>query len=115
MYRPQKAAQMTTPARLLLPKSENVHGVIKKTYTEAAYITMCNFSAYSSAETESDGLGVVAENVTVTAFYDPAISAGCRLKKLDDGAVFEIVGTPENVEMRNMFCVFKVQRVRGGA
>ena len=115
MYRPQKSAQMTTPCRLQMPTTENINGALKKTYSNAEYVTMCNFSTYSSADSESDGVGVVAENMTVTTFFDPAIVSGCRLVNLENGLLYEIVGAPENVEMRNMFSVFKVQRVRGGA
>lgn len=116
MHRPNKAQQMTTPVLLQTPAAgENINGVYKKSYADAAAPIMCNFSTYGSTERESNGVIVVEENITVTTWYDPAIMAGCRVKRLDDGAVFEIVGDPENVEMRNMFCVFKVRRVRGGA
>jgi hypothetical protein len=35
--------------------------------------------------------------------------------RLSDGAVFDILGEPENIEMRNQFLKFKVRRVKGGA
>jgi hypothetical protein len=35
--------------------------------------------------------------------------------RLSDGAVYDIIGEPENLEMRNMFLKFKIRRVKGGA
>ena len=115
MDRPNKAHQMTTPALLQIPKSESVKGVTVKTYEDAASPFMCNFSSYGGTERESNGVLIVEDTATVTAWYDPAFKADCRIKRLTDNAIFEIMGTPENWEMRNMFCVFKVRRVKGGA
>lgn len=116
MFRPQKAAQMTTPCKLL--KDVDMikdGGHIKRGYKETDRVMFCNFSTYNSTEIEVNGLLTVEENTIATMWYDPEISASCRIKRLTDCAIFEIVGEPENVEMRNMFCIAKVRRVRGGA
>lgn len=114
MHRPNKAGQMTTPAILQKPTTEKINGVLLKSYSDAGAPFMCNVSVYG-AERESNGVAAVEETATVTTWYNPDITADCRIKILPAGAEFEIIGTPENVEMRNMFCVFKVKRVRGGA
>ena len=49
---------------------------------------------------------------TVETWYRPDIKADCRLR-LTDGAVYEILGAPENIEMRNQFCKFKVRAIEG--
>lgn len=115
MFRPQKAAQMTTPCMLQTPETGIFEGVPVKTYTDSGKPFTANFSSYGSTERESDGVLVVEENITVTTWFCPDLAAGCRIKRLTDGAVFEIIGQPENVEMRNMFSVCKVRLVRGGA
>lgn len=115
MYRPQKAAQMTTPCMLQTPESINITGVVTKTFTDSGKAFTANFSTYGSTERTSNDVLTVEENTTVTTWYSPDLAAGCRIKRLTDGAVFEIVGEPENVELRNMFSVCKVRRVRGGA
>lgn len=115
MFRPQKAAQMTTPCVLQTPEAGNFEGVPTKVFTDTGKPFTANFSTYGSTERESNGLVVVEENTTISTWYNPDITANCRIKRLTDGAIFEIIGQPENVEMRNMFSVCKVRRVRGGA
>ena len=118
MFRPEKAAQMTTPCKLNTFITSNKNCVSKKMFNENSskdVTFFCNFSSYGTTEREINGLYVAEENITVTTWYNPDIVAGCRIKRLTDTAVFEIIGEPENVEMRNMFSVFQVRRVRGGA
>lgn len=115
MHRPSKAAQMTTPCMLQTPETSNIMGVLSKTFTDSGKAFTANFSTYGSTEIVSNDVLTVEENTTVTTWYSPDLVAGCRIKRLTDGAVFEIVGEPENIEMRNMFSVCKVRRVRGGA
>ena len=115
MHRPQKAAQMTTPCLLQSAETVNNLGVVSKVYSDNGKPFAANFSTYGSTERESNGVVVVEENTTITTWYNPAIVAGCRIKRLTDNAVFEVVGEPENVEMRNMFSLIRVKRVRGGA
>lgn len=106
---------MTTPMLLQTPASAYVGGVLKKTFTDAAQPFLCNFATYGGTEREVNGVYSVEDTATVTAWFDPAITSDCRVKRLTDNAVFEIIGEPENIEMRNVFTVFKVQRVKGGA
>lgn len=115
MFRPQKAEQMTTPCVLQSPSYELENGVRVKVYADAPAPFLANFSTYGSTERESNGALVVEENTTITTWYNPNIIADCRIKRLTDGAVFDIIGEPENVEMRGMFSVVRVRRVRGGA
>lgn len=115
MHRPQKAAQMTTPCMLQSPTYKLENGGRVKVYKDAPAPFLANFSTYGSTEHESNGAVVVEENTTITTWYNPAIVAGCRVKRLTDGALFDIIGEPENVEMRGMFSIVKVRRVRGGA
>ena len=115
MYRPDKAREMTTPVLLQTAQSEYINGVKVKTYTDAEKPFLCSFATYGGTEIESNGAIVVENTAIITTWYDPAITSKCRIKRLTDNAIFEIMGTPENVETRNMFCVFKVRRIRGGA
>lgn len=107
---------MTTPFRLLIPKeAKRVKGVLVKEYTEQKAVIMCNFATYGGTETTADGLLSVEDTASVTTWYRPDIKSDCRIKRLTDNAVFEVIGEPENIEMRNMFLVFRVRRVKGGA
>ena len=115
MYRPAEATQMTTPLMLQTPTSERVGGVLKKTYTDAEGIVFANFKTYGGTEREVNGAYVVEDTANIVCWWRPDLTAGCRLKRLTDGAIFEIIGEPENIELRNMFFKFKVRRVKGGA
>lgn len=115
MYRPIEAAQMTTPTRLQAPTSDKTLGVSKKTYAEISGVIMTNWKSYGGTETTSNGVLSVEDTAQVCCWYRPDIRAGCRLVRLTDGATYEIIGEPENIEMRNQFLKFKVRRVKGGA
>lgn len=115
MYRPIEAAQMTTATRLQTPTSDKVLGVSKKTYAEIAGVVMVNWKSYGGTETTSNGVLSVEDTAQIVCWYRPDIRSDCRLVRLSDGAVYEIIGEPENIEMRNQFLKFKVRRVKGGA
>lgn len=115
MYRPSEAAQMTTAMKLQIPDSIRVNGILKKTYKDVDGVVFCNYKTYGGTERESNGVYTVEDTADIVCWYRPDIKADCRLKRLDDGAVFEIIGEPENLERRNMFLKFKIRRVKGGA
>lgn len=118
MYRPIEAAQMTTATRLQTPTGGATLGVHKKTYAEVsgrAGVVMVNWKTFGGTETTINGVLSVEDTAQVVCWYRPDIRSGCRLVRLMDGAVYEIIGDPENIEMRNQFLKFKVRRVKGGA
>lgn len=114
MYKPASANQMTTPMQLQVPKSTSSHGVATKTYTDSDVI-MCNFKTYGGTESDSNGVLSVIDTAQITCWWRPDIKSDCRLKRFPDGAIYEILGEPENIEQRNQILYFKVQRVKGGA
>lgn len=114
MFRPNKAAQMTTPLQLQTAETAKINGVNKKTYKDVDGVIMANFATYGGTETTVNGILAVEETATITTWYRPDIKSDCRVKRLTDNAIFEIIGEPENVEMRNMILIFKVRRVKGG-
>lgn len=122
MFKPAAAQQMTTPCMLLSPVESNVLGVVKKEYEESERFN-CNWKSYGGTEVINNGVLTVEDTAQLVCWYSPAIRANCRVVRLADGkdadgkwrAVYEIVSEPENIEQRNMFLQFKVQRVKGGA
>lgn len=114
MLKPSSANQMTTPMQLQIPKSETVLGVSKKTYVDDEII-MVNFKTYGGTESVSNDVLSVIDTAQITCWYSPNIKSDCRLKRLTDGAIFEILGEPENLEMRNQILYFKIRRVKGKA
>lgn len=115
MYRPSEAAQLTTATRLQTPTSSKTLGVSVKTYVDASGVVMANWKSYGGTESVNNGVLSVEDTAQIVCWYRPDIRSDCRLVRLSDGAVYEIIGEPENIEMRNQFLKFKVRRVKGGA
>ena len=115
MYRPNEAAQMSTAMRLQTPVSGKTLGVSKKTWADVDGVVMVNMKTYGGTETTSNGVLAIEDTAQIVCWYRPDVRSGCRLIRLYDNAAFEILGEPENIEMRNQFLKFKVRRVKGGA
>lgn len=115
MYRPTESAQMTTPLRLQVPESIKSYGVKEKRYADTEIVFNANFKTYGGTERTVNGQLLVEDTAQIVCWYIPDIKADCRCVRVTDGAVFEILGEPENIEMRNQFLKFKVRRVLGGA
>ena len=114
MFKPVAAAQMTTPCILQAPTSSNVLGVVTKTYADGVRFN-CNWKSYGGTEVVSNDVLVIEDTATIVCWYNPQIQASCRVKRLTDGAIYEVISEPENIEQRNMILQFKVRRVKGGA
>lgn len=115
MKRLDKGAQKTTPFMRLIASSEKIKGVSVKTYTPDGIIRLCNFSTYGGTERESNGVYIVEDTAQIIAWYNPDIKAGDGIRILTTGHDYEIIGTPEDIELRGQEISFRVRRVKGGA
>lgn len=115
MYRPSEASQMTTVMRLQQPTIVTEYGVSTKVWRDTSLVVRANFKSYGGTEKVSNDVLVVEDTAQIVCWYHPDIKGDCRLVRLTDNAVFEILGEPENIELRNQFLKFKVRRVKGGA
>lgn len=115
MYKP--LSPFSVALMLLVPTNSKVMGVSKKTFPAVSDGTLFfgSFKTYGGTEHEVNGLLSVEDTATVETWYRPDITSGCRVAIAGTNAVYEIVGEPENIEMRNQFLKFKVSRVKGGA
>lgn len=104
--------------RLQRVTSERINGVLKKTYTDVPGedgLIWCNYKTYGGTERKSNNIVIVEDTAQIVCWHRPDITSDCRLKRETDGAVFEIVGEPENLEMRNYEMQIKIRRAKGGA
>lgn len=123
MFRPNEAAQMTTPLRLQVPKTTTFNAVNKKTFEDVDGVIMANFKTFGGTEKTDNGVLSIEDTAQIVCFYRPDIKSNCRVVLLSAGfdengqprAVYDVLGEPENIEMRNQFLKFKVRRVKGGA
>ena len=97
---------------LQTPEIVTVKGSPKKTYINAGEI-YCSFRTFGGTETTVNGVLTVENTAVVDTWYNPDISADSRVITAD-GGIYEVLGTPENIEMRNQFMRFKIREIRGG-
>lgn len=109
------ALPYTVAAEILTPVYETVKGVPKKTFPASGIRFNCSFKTYGGTERTENNVYSVLDTATIETWYRPDIKSECRVKVLSTGAIYEIIAEPENINMRNQFCKFKVQRVKGGA
>lgn len=99
-------------AELMVASVENVKGTNKKTYTKKDDIYI-SFKTFGGTEITSNGQVVVENTGVVQTWYRPDIKADCRF--VINGLAYEILGTPENINMSNQYLQMKVRAVKGGA
>lgn len=97
---------------LLKPSSTMIKGVPKKVYAKSNTTYYCNFRTFGGTEKIVNGITVVEDTATVQTWFDPEIKSDCMLEI--EGQQYEILGTPENINMRNQFLEMKVRAVKGG-
>ena len=100
------------PAELFICTETRIKGVLTKTYSKANGIFI-SFKTFGGTESTSNGQTVVENTGVVQTWYRADITASCRL--IIGGLAYEILGTPENINMANQYLLFKVRAVKGGA
>ena len=106
MYRPSEAAQMTTAIKLQQPIKAKSYGVSQKSYKDVDGVVMANFKTYGGTEKTDNGILSIEETAQIVCRYRPDIKSDTRIVLLQTGAIYKILGEPENIEMRNMFLKF---------
>lgn len=113
-YKP--AAPFTTPMLLYVPTAARVKGVNVKTYPVEGELIYGSFRTFGGTEVERDGIYVTRDTAVIDTWYRPDIAAECRIVLADDTSqVYEIIGKPEDIEMRHQFMQFRVEQLGGGA
>ena len=62
-----------------------------------------------------NGLYSVENTAVIETWYRPDIKSDCRIGVPQTGEIYEILGQPENIEMRNQYLKIKVRQIKGGA
>lgn len=115
MARYSPAAPFSVPMKLLIPTYTTISGVRKKTYPTDGELFFGSFKTYGGTERDVNGVFSVEDTANIETWFRPDITSGCRIIVADTGAIYEIIGEPENINMRNQYLKFKVSRVKGGA
>lgn len=107
------AREMTTAFILLSPTKTKKQGKVHKTFPKAGPVFLANQKTYGGTERERNGVWFNEDTAEITTWYRPDITGECRVKRESDGAIFEIVSVPENIEGRNKIMKFKIKRIAG--
>lgn len=110
-YRPDEP--FTVPMFLFIPEVKVTKGVVKKGYPESGELFYCSFRTFGGTEKFNNDVLTVEDTATLETWYRPDIKSDCIVKNVD-GKAYEILGTPENINMRNQILRFKVRAVSGG-
>lgn len=105
----------TTLVDLLVPTYTTAKGVQTKTMPTTGIRLNVSWKTYGGTESNTNGAYTVIDTATVETWYRPDIKSDCRVRLVSTGQVYEIIGNPENIDMRNQFCKFRVKAVKGGA
>lgn len=111
-YRP--SGPFTVPMLVLIPQTRKAKGSAKKIYPDEGELIYCSFRTFGGTEIISNNALVIENTATIETWYRPDITSDCILQDVN-GLKYEILGTPENINMRNQILKFKVRAVKGGA
>lgn len=112
-YKPQQP--FNTAMKLLTPKTEKVKGVTKKTYETPEDVFYGSFRTFGGSENTSNGVYTVYDTAIIDTWYRPDIQSDCRIKICETDEVYEVIGRPENIDMRNKYMQVRVEKVGGKA
>ena len=110
-FRP--SAPFVTAAELQNPTYTTTKGTKVKTYTKTDDINI-NFKTYMGTESINNDVITVANTAIVETWYRPDITPESRIKILESGQIYEVLGVPEDIELRHQFLKFRVQAIKGG-
>lgn len=113
-FRPDGFRVTRFAVELLKPTAASYHGVSAPTYPAKGDVIFVRWKSFGGTESVVDGVYSVIDTAYVTCRYRPDIKSDCRLKR-PDGAVYQIKGEPENIDLDNRIIAFHVERVKGGA
>lgn len=110
-YRPK--SPFTVAFRLLNPTYNKVKGVEKTTYPEPkdAPLFFGSFRTFGGSDSTENGVYTVVDTATIETWYRPDIKSSSRIYVVDSEREYEVIGSPEDIEMRHQFLVFRVQAV----
>lgn len=112
-YKP--SAPFNVAMYLLIPTTTMSHGTAVKSYpsTKNAPIINVSFRTFGGTESLVNDVLVTLDTATVETWYRSDIKSNCRLVMCDTGEEYEIIGTPEDIQMRHQYLTFKVEKVGG--
>lgn len=111
MYRPNKP--FNVPFMILNPTREKVNGKVIKKYPDEGELIYASFATFGGTQGEVNDVVVVHDTANIETWYRDDITSDTRIKNVSNQKIYEVLGSPENIEERNQFLKFKVERIAG--
>lgn len=116
MFKLSGSSQLTTPIKLQRRIRTVVSGAPEFSYEDALDpLLSCSFKSYGGTESITNGSLLLISTAVIVTWYRQDIQASDRIILLHDNSTWEVLGEPENIDMRNQYLMFKVQKISGGA
>lgn len=108
---------LNVPLMLLIPEYTKSYGVETKTFPNIndGILIYGNFRTFGGTERDVNGIYSIENTATIETWFRPDIKSNCRIGVPQTGAIYDILGEPENIAMRNQYLRLKVIEVKGGA
>ena len=103
------------PMKCLIPTETVVKGVPKKTFPDPKDVEVFfgSFKTYGGTENFSNDVYTVFDTAWIETWWNPNVTAACRIYLCETDEIWEVIGRPENIGMRHQFMKLKVQKVGG--
>ena len=117
MARFKPTAPFVTAMVLLIPTYTTEYATMVKTYPEPSEGIRINgtFRTYGGTEREIDGIYSVDDTAIIETWYRPDIKSDCRIYIPELDATYDVLGRPEDIELRHQYIRMKVMAYTGGA
>lgn len=118
MARFRPAAPFSVAMKLLVPTVVDVRGARVREYpnpSDVDSVFFGSFRTFGGTERMTNDVYTVEDTATIDTWFDPNITPLCRVYVCQTGKTYEVVGTPENIDLRNQYTSFKVRALGGGA
>ena len=102
--------------KLLIPTESKVKGVTKKDFPDPLKVDEVffgSFRTFGGTETLVNNVYTVEDTATINTWFNPAITSDCRIYLCDTGEQWDVLGRPEDIDMRHQYMQIKVKKVGG--
>jgi hypothetical protein len=102
--------------KLLIPTETKVKGVTQKTFPDPASVNQIffgSFRTFGGTELTVNDVFTIEDTATIDTWYNPEVTADCQIYLCETGEKWEVVGRPENIDMRHQYMQIKVKKIGG--
>ena len=120
MARFKPITPFNVPMKVLIPTYTTVKGVRQPVYPapgtlDNSYLFYGSVRSFVGSISSENELSVSKNTANIDTWFRPDIRSNCKIYMCDSGDTYEIVGDPEDIEMRHQYLRIRVQKTGGAA